>query len=118
MVALEVFAAFAASLAFLTLCCKGYAWHSALYTAIAFKSSSEWIYSRMPNVLNGRWWMLAIGTSALFAAAFATRGSTLLALALLGLAITMAYTGVRAQRLMKVAAREAGVPWPSDSDSG
>lgn len=117
MVALEVFAAFAGSLAFLAICCKGYAWHFALYTAIAFKSSSELIYSRMPNVLNGHWWMLAIVTSALFAAAFATRELTLLVLTLLGLGVTVAYTGVRAHRLMKVAAREVGVPWPSDGDS-
>jgi|GEM_PF-4810025 len=117
MVALEVFAGFAGSLAFLALCCKGCAWHFALYTAMAFKSSSELIYSRMPNVLNGRWWMLASVTSSSFAAAFATRELTLLVLTLLGIGVTVAYTGVRAHRLVRVAASEVGVPWPSDGDS-
>ena len=117
MVVLEFLAAFAGSLAFLALGCKGLAWHSAVYTAIAFKSTGHLIYSRMPNVLNGRWWMLAVVTSALFAAAFVTRNQTLLLLSALSLGATLVYTGVRAHGLMKVAAREVGVPWPSDDDS-
>jgi hypothetical protein len=114
---LEILAAFAGSLAFLALCSKGYAWNVAAYTAIAFKSRSELIYSRMPTVLNGLWWALASVTSALFSSAFATRDQALLILTLLGLGVTVAYTGVRAHRLMKVAAREAGIPWPSDAGS-
>ena len=114
MFVLQVLAAFAGSLAFLALCSKGIAWHSALYVAIGFKSSAELIHSRMPTVLNGVWWVLAAIASALFSSAFATRHQGLLIVTLLSIAVTIAYSAVRARRLMKVAAREVGIPWPAD----
>lgn len=114
MVVLEAFAAFVGSLAFLALCSKGLAFHSALYAAVGFKSSSELIYSRMPNVLNAAWWALAGLTSAAFSCALVTGHETLLVLTLLGIAATLAYAVVRALRLMKIAAKEVGVPWPRD----
>jgi hypothetical protein len=112
----KVLAAFAGSLAFLALCSKAIAWHSALYTAIGFKSSAELIRSRMRTVLNGVWWLLAAITSALFSSAFATRHRGLLIVTLLSIPVTIAYSAVRAHRLMKVAGREVGIPWPADEN--
>ena len=114
MVVIEALAAFLASLAFLALCCRGLAFHSALYAALGFKSSSELIHSRMPNVLNTAWWVLACLASAAFSSALVTGREALLALSLLGIVATVAYTLFRALRLMKTAAKETGVPWPRD----
>ncbi|MFL6734346.1 MAG: hypothetical protein ACJ8EY_06590 [Sphingomicrobium sp.] len=114
MLVLEALAAFVGSLAFLALCSKGLAFHSALYAAIGFKSSSELIYSRMPNVLNAAWWALASLSSAVFSSALVTGREALLVLSLFGIVATVAYTVVRAFRLMKVAAKEVGAPWPSE----
>lgn len=116
MLVLEALIAFGGSLAILALSSKGLAFHSALYAAIGFKSSSELIYSRMANVLNAAWWALAILTAAAFSLALVTGRGALLVLALLGAVATVAYTLARALRLMKIAAKEVGVPWPRDRE--
>jgi hypothetical protein len=122
MIIIEVFAVFLGGVAFLALCSKGFAYNVAMYTAIAFNTrvdgiDSNDIYSRMPSVLNALWWGLASATSALMCAAFVSHSGVILALALGAIGATVAFTGVRARRLVKDAAREVGVPWPSESQS-
>lgn len=114
MVILETSAAFFGAVAFLAVVSKGLAFHSAMYAAIAFKGESERIYSRMPSVLDWRWLILACVTAALFSSALLTHKDTLLVLTLIGAGVTIGYSGVRSHRFVKLAAREVGLPWPTE----
>ena len=113
--AITALAIFLGFLALLAICSKGYAWNVAAYVAIAFKGQTDAIYSRMPTVLSPLWWALAIISSGLVSAASVSRNAITLILALIFVGLTVAYTGVRAFRLMKIAAKEVGIAVPDTS---
>lgn len=117
MKAFAILATFLGSIALLAICSKGLAWNVAAYAAIAFKGQSDAIYARMPSVISPFWWALASISSGLVSAAVGSRNQMVLILALVSIGLTVAYTGVRAIRLMKTAAREVGIPWPPDTTS-